>query len=629
MAEKVNNIGLINNVPKGAMGNPINLDLTPAPVFTDQESMMTLVTKLNGQQNLSSYNSLRGLVVEVEEQNQGGALEQIFSLFDSGADKKVSHLAYVYIDVVHGSFQSFITPLTIKDYLTEVPLFGGAEITPGMLIEVAFDAGDYSVGKYIKKVADDVPRIPLNGNSIVDLLCNSPSVAPQTPSPSSIPNNFGKENVGYLQALYVLAKWQADYQLQGAISEIIFPFLGNGLVPSAIDNMIEMAKKTNTKILKNKSQDANPDKQWIKYMTQLLDSAVKYKDTPPDGRMIVRLSAPNRAYVQKIDSFSAYYTEPYGTDPTAFYMSFPKNRAKTPSTAELLEMTTENLGTFLENFEKTYVGEGSPVATTASPVTLHGLAICQEGKLYTNAPSDIEGIPFVDAGFQSKRKRRKNITLIVVHHSVTSTAAKTNQTLRNRGLSVHFGVDRGKRAGVVEQHLPINIVGAHAGRLNNYSVSVENTNPTGPWGTSYKPDGSTGYEALYQLLLKLTKKLGIPFHIHEAHVVPGSFTFGKLEKNQQRQPGIMAHGSDLGTTHNDGSFELLYSQLRHPTGGNQTESAAYKNALVMLAEAKKKKKYKTLQNTTKYPPTSENQKLKRVGKLRSGKYPYITLKLKS
>jgi len=628
MAEKVGNIGLINNMPKGAMGNPINLDLTPTPVFTDQESMMTLVTKLNGQQNLSSYNSLRGLVVEVAPQSQGGVLEQIFSLFDNGADKKVSQLAYVYIDVVHGSIQSFITPKTIKDWLTEVPIYGD-EVAPGMLIEVVLDVGDRSVGKYVKTVTNDVPRGPLNGNSIVDLLCNSPSVAPQTPSPSSTPNNFGKENVGYLQALYVLAKWQADNQLQGAISEITFPFVGGGFVGSAIDGMIEMAKKTNAKILKNKSQDANPDKQWIKYMTQLLDSAVKYKDVPPDGRMIVRLSAPNRAYIQKIDAFSAYYTEPYGNDPTAFYMSFPNNRAKTPSTAELLEMTTKNLGTFLENFEKTYVGEVAPVATSPSPVTLHGLAVCQEGKLYANAPSDIEGVSFVDAGFQSKRKRRKKITLIVVHHSVTATAAGTNRVLSKRGLSVHFGVDRGNRAGVVEQHLPINIIGAHAGRLNNYSVSVENTNPTGNWGLGYKPDGSKGYEALYQLLLKLTKKLGIPFHIHEAHVVPDSFAFGKLEKNQHRQPGIMAHGSDLGTSHNDGAFELLYSQLRHPTGGNQTESTAYKNAVAMLAEAKKKKKFKKLQGTTKYPPTSENQKLNRVGKLRIANYPYTTLKLKS
>lgn len=625
MAE--DNTGLINNIPKGAMGNPINLDLTATPTFTDQESMMTLINKLNGQQNLSSYNSLRAVVVEIEEQSKGGPLGKLFALFDSGADKKVSKLAYVYIDVIHGSFQSFINPKTVKSYLTEVPIYGDDDaVAPGMLIEVGFDTGNYSVGKYIKKIANEIPPNPLSGKTIVDLLCNSPSVAPQTPAPRSTPNNFGKENVGYLQALYVLAKWQTDNSLQGAISEIIFPFVGGGFVTSAINNMIEMAKKTNTKILKNKSQDANPAKQWIKYTTQLLDSAVKYKDTPADGRIIVRMSAPVQAYVQKIDMFSAYYTEPYGEDPTAFYMSFPKANTKIPGTPELLEMTTENLGTFLENFEKTYVGEAVTTTTPVAPVTLHGLAVCQEGKLYTNATGDIEGVPFVDVGFQSKRKRRKKITLIVVHHSVTSTAASTNRELNKRGLSVHFGVDRGTRAGVIEQHLPINIIGAHAGRLNNYSVSVENTNPTGPWGTSYKPDGSKGYEALYQLLLKLTKKLGIPFHIHEAHVVPGSFTFGKLEKNQQHQPGIMAHGSDLGTTHTDGSFELLYSQLRH-TG--QSEATAYKNATAMLAEAKKKKKYKKLQSSKKYPDTAENQKLSRVGKLRTANYPYATLKLKS
>ena len=49
----------------------------------------------------------------------------------------------------------------------------------------------------------------------------------------------------------------------------------------------------------------------------------------------------------------------------------------------------------------------------------------------------------------------------------------------------------------------------------------------------------------------------------------------------------MAHGSDLGTTHTDGKFELLYCHLRHL---KMSEKAAYSRAVAMLAEARKIKK---------------------------------------
>ena len=185
-----------------------------------------------------------------------------------------------------------------------------------------------------------------------------------------------------------------------------------------------------------------------------------------------------------------------------------------------------------------------------------------------------------------------------MHHSVTSTAAQTNRILRNRnpkpkGLSVHVGIDRGARAGVVEQHLPLDERAAHAGRLNPYSIGVENTNPTG--GTlstrsPYKADPPEVYEGCYKALLAITKQTGIPFRIHEANVKPGYFYFGKFTGNEHLKPGIMAHGSDLGTTHADGKFELLYCHLRHV---GKTKEQSHKRAIEMMLEGRKNKKFHT------------------------------------
>jgi hypothetical protein len=361
--------GLITTIPKGRFGNPMNLSTKFRPTFTDDESFSLLSAKLNTVQTLETYTNLRGIVVEIENQEAGGVLDALFSFFsDKETKKPPSKLAYVYIDVVHSSVQPFLNFDNFRYYLTEVPLFGDDTANEGNLIEVSFNGGDYSVGKFVKRVTDKVPRLSLTKAALAQQLCASPSVGIDTPDPASAPDNFAKDNVGYVQALYVLAKWQADNPPL-YIEEIEYPFLGDSEVGMAITKLLKMAKETNEKILKNKSQDANSDKQWIKYVTKLIDSVVKYKDNPNDGRMIIKLRyIATSQSVRKIDSFTAYYTKLQAVGSKAFYLGFPQGDMRVPPTSEMLEMTQNNLASFLENFEKTYTGEGEATPTpTAQP----------------------------------------------------------------------------------------------------------------------------------------------------------------------------------------------------------------------------------------------------------------------
>ena len=202
---------------------------------------------------------------------------------------------------------------------------------------------------------------------------------------------------------------------------------------------------------------------------------------------------------------------------------------------------------------------------------------------------DLDGVPYVEKGFPQNTALR-NPSVIVVHHSVTSSGASTAKVLLGKGASIHFNVGRGKNTGVLEQWVRIDKTGAHAGRLNKRSIGVENTSPRGGFfAKSNSNHTSEQLEPLYQLLLKLTKKTGISFRIAEAAVRSGYFFVGKLP--DPIIGGVRAHGSDLGTTHTDGRFELLYCHLRLL---DHTPAAAIKNARAMHQWALENKNHKEI-----------------------------------
>lgn len=69
------------------------------------------------------------------------------------------------------------------------------------------------------------------------------------------------------------------------------------------------------------------------------------------------------------------------------------------------------------------------------------------------------------------RRGRRPVTLVVLHESVTTDRASCLRVLRQRGLSVHYTVERD---GTVEQHAPLVRACWHAGAARNtVSVAIE------------------------------------------------------------------------------------------------------------------------------------------------------------
>lgn len=596
-------LGTLPAIQRGML-NPVNLNNGSTPYFSGDDTDLTIAQKLNETTKLDAYGLLNGYVVDVESLPQESVnLGPFYNLQPpSEAEKIATQRAYVYLDVFHASHGIILDTTNYKNYLTEVEILGDMKLAIGDIIQVSLKTqGDTSKADFVKKLESpnlsaQLPATVLQGAT----LCGVPRVSPQRPSPRSRPNFFADKNVGYVQAVYALAKWQIDNpQIQ--INNIRFPFSNSpqdqntSKISKDISTLLSETAKVNQDTLNRLPANANTEKNWVTLTSQMLSNA-QFAPSE-DSRILVSVNsaAPLEPALSVLNNLSVKYNATKN-DNESFFFSFPKN--KSISTDEAVALTEKNLGSFLNGIEQKGFGTPQQNNPTPPPTTTRQTNDCIDTPSFTGFSGDLasEGIPFVDVGFFDRGKRKRT-HLIVMHHSVTSTAAQTNRILKNRnpkpkGLSVHVGIDRGSRAGVVEQHLPLDIKAVHAGRLNPFSIGVENTNPTGGIFSGggvalYKPDQSSVYEGCYKALVAITKKTGIPFIIHEAHVQEGFFYFGKFTGNQHLRPGIMAHGSDLGTTHTDGKFELLYCHLRHL---KMSEKAAYSRAVAMLAEARKNKK---------------------------------------
>ena len=590
-------LGILPAIQRGML-NPVNLNNGSTPYFSNSDTSLTIAQKLNEATKLDSYGILTAFVVEVESipQESSNFSELLNQQPEKEAEKITTQRAYVYIDVFHASHGYILDTTNFKNYLTEVEILGDMKLAIGDYVQVSLRSqSDYSKADFIKKLESSnlsaqLPATIVQGAA----LCGVPKVSPKRASPSSQPNFFANNNVGYVQAVYALAKWQIDNpQIQ--INSIRFPFSNSPSQPASskiakdISTLLSEATKVNQDALNRLPANANTEKQWVTLTSQMLANA--QFESSQDSRILVRVNsaAPLEPALSVLNNLSVKYNA-VKNDNESFFFSFPKN--KTVSTDEAVALTEKNLGSFLNGIEQKGFGLPQQNNAPAPPTTTRQTNDCIDTPNFTGFSGDLsgEGIPFVDVGFGDGGKRART-HLIVMHHSVTSTAAGTVRVLRGKNCSVHVNIDRGSNAGAIQQHLPLDTRGSHAGRLNPYSIGVENTNPTG--GTlsnnkPYKADPPEVYEGCYKALLAITKKTGIPFRIHEANVKPGYFYFGKLTGNQHLKPGIMAHGSDLGTTHADGKFELLYCQLRHL---GKTKNQAHKRAIEMMLEARKNKKF--------------------------------------
>ena len=209
-AKLAQTIGILQATTKGDM-NPVRSSRVASATFTGAEDSLTIAQKLNSIVNLESYGTLNGMVVATEEKDNG-LMDKFLGLF-SQTDPTVSlSTAYVFIDVLHASYANILNPSNYKNYLTEVQIFDGTKLPIGAMIQLGFKTTDYSQGAFIKLLAGvPNPAAPMNSTEVRSSpLCGKPKVSPKTGSPSSVPFNFSQSNVGYVQALYTLAKWQSN-----------------------------------------------------------------------------------------------------------------------------------------------------------------------------------------------------------------------------------------------------------------------------------------------------------------------------------------------------------------------------------------------------------------------------------
>jgi hypothetical protein len=194
-------------------------------------------------------------------------------------------------------------------------------------------------------------------------------------------------------------------------------------------------------------------------------------------------------------------------------------------------------------------------------------------------------------------KRRRNIDLIIVHDSCTSSTKGMVRTLRKKRLGTHFSVDPN---GKTTQYVSIDRRTAHASPWNDRSIGLDMIVPcrfngkkygSGKWGVAPKlPKGlwskrcyspfpfgwksqlviptSSALERAYQTVKAIIKaKPTIPWKF--AALRGDKMYFGNVPANAT---GIVAHGQ-ISNNRSDGRVTVYYMWLRKTKGMSQ--SAAY------------------------------------------------------
>lgn len=194
--------------------------------------------------------------------------------------------------------------------------------------------------------------------------------------------------------------------------------------------------------------------------------------------------------------------------------------------------------------------------------------------------------------FKARRRGKTPVTELIIHETVTTSAATTIKVLQRRELGVHFiiGPD-----GAVTQHndLALDRV-AHAPPHNKRSVGIEVVQPYYPehlrdghpwkqvidakWAHKkrYVVPTPEQAEATSRLVEWLTSDKAIPLEIPRRWlaVKKTRLAMGRLLTGRLPRPGIYAHTA---FGHADGAWPELYSWLRIEAGFEP--AAAYAEAI--------------------------------------------------
>ena len=190
-------------------------------------------------------------------------------------------------------------------------------------------------------------------------------------------------------------------------------------------------------------------------------------------------------------------------------------------------------------------------------------------------------------------KRRGQADQIVLHESVTRTAAGAVKVLKRRKLGVHYSIDRDAE-GTVRSHVPIARACSHAGAGHNHrSIAVEVINPyyasrarpgddilSGVWvhKKEYILPLESQMRSLYRLMIWLVIYADID--ISFPGISAGVMRWGRIKDH--KVAGVMAHHR---WAHADGCFPEAYLYCR--SRGMDHEGAW--NTTVKAAKAGKRK----------------------------------------
>lgn len=169
--------------------------------------------------------------------------------------------------------------------------------------------------------------------------------------------------------------------------------------------------------------------------------------------------------------------------------------------------------------------------------------------------------PFTRAGDSLRSYSRKGIEIdqLVIHESVTRTAADAVKVLKRRKLGVHYCIDRD---GTISHHAPVAKATAHGGAGHNRrSIGIEVINPYYPkyakgadkvgavWAhkKEYVLPTDAQLRSLHKLVCWLVVKWDIP--VTFPGVQSDHFIWGRIIEHNT--PGVMAHHR---WAHADGLF---------------------------------------------------------------------------
>lgn len=196
--------------------------------------------------------------------------------------------------------------------------------------------------------------------------------------------------------------------------------------------------------------------------------------------------------------------------------------------------------------------------------------------------------------FKNKARKPALVNELIIHETVTRSAADTVLVLNQRKLGVHFIVDE---EGIVRQHADLlDDEMWHASQHNGLSVGIEVVNPyyprfmpaKGPWNQvipapwahegRYCLPTREQAEATAQLTMWLTSSnaegLDIPRTWIGIREEAKTLSMGPFESAKKSAPGIYAHHY---FGHMDGAWLVLYSWLR--IEGAMGPEAAYLEAI--------------------------------------------------